>query len=109
MTPLLAPVVTFQSHVSSKFSYSLSDTMSPPCASLAAPRQVIAPSSMSQFLTSPVLLKPCQPFRLLPSKRLIQVCEAGSFFSFMADSFAADWAVLELLQAVMPPAIIDPT
>src|SRR3954465_9086333 len=78
MTPLLAPFVTFQSHASSKFPYEASVIISPPCASLAAPRQINALSSIIQFFTScPFLLKPCQPLNDFPSNRLTQSFSAG--------------------------------
>src|SRR5688500_7364893 len=44
--------------------------MSPPCASLAAPRHTSELSSIAQFFIESVpLLKPCHPAKLFPSKR----------------------------------------
>src|SRR4028118_2263538 len=77
MTPLFPPSVIFHSHANSKFSYSESETISPPVSPFAAPRQTIAASSIVQFLISPPLLKACQPFNVLPSNRLVH-------FSFSA-------------------------
>src|SRR5258706_435288 len=62
--PLLPPGAIFQSTVSSKFSYSPSETMSPPL-----PTRVSAPSTTCHPSGSVVCRYPRQPVVVLPSKR----------------------------------------
>ena len=104
MTPLFAPVVTFQSQLRSKFSYSLSETISPPCASLAVPRQTRELSSIAQLFMSLSPLKLCQPLKLLPSNKLTGASfdtSRLSFLSVISESVSVLVVLAESLQPVI--------